>query len=356
MADVTRAFAPRDVWRLRTMQADGTPLEIETAVLVGRSPVREALDGWWRVGRHPVDTLVLNDADGTEVRGFVQAHRRRDVPVADLTYIAPALDRAEGARDHWLRLIGGACQWLGERGVARLFATVAEDDAAALSVFRQLGFAVVSNDTVFARPPDRPVPAMPGGIVNVQPTPDLDYAARTRRFDALPEALRASAGGDIIDWVDGPGTRRAPGPVLGGLCRSDAGTVVGAWQLVGGRVGHWLRVSAEPPAGADVVLGAALAWGAADGRLRARTIFASARGDEAALNLALREHGFDTAARRFRLVKNTTARVLTPEWPAVVERRAVLRRAPTTSVRTPVRFTGSAGRRTAPAARPGGSE
>jgi hypothetical protein len=51
-------------------------------------------------------------------------------------------------------------------------------------------------------------------------------------------------------------------------------------------------------------------------------VFATARGYESALNLALRECGFEPRVRRFRLVKHMAVRVMAPAWDkgAVAER------------------------------------
>ena len=164
---VTRPFSPRDALRLRRLQATGVSLEVEDALLVCKSPLRQAMTNWRPLGNGAIDTLVAPPPETGATGGFIQS-RRRCVPVeADLTYIAPALTRTNGAALSWGRLIADACQRLGASGVERAHAAIGEDDQVALQVFRQCGFTACTSDVVLSRPADTPAP--PGERLRLEP-------------------------------------------------------------------------------------------------------------------------------------------------------------------------------------------
>lgn len=94
----------------------------------------------------------------------------------------------------------------------------------------------------------------------------------------------------------------------------EKGAVVGAWRAVAGRSTSWLQVVTRPGSDVAAAVRSALAEMAADARFARLPVWSSARGYETALNLALRECGFEPRLRRFRLVKHTTANVMAPAW------------------------------------------
>jgi len=333
---VARPFTPLDALRLHAQQTTGTAFDIESEILLGRSPLRQALRGYARLGKARFVTLVLAPGTAGAPGGFVQGRIRDCDPAeADLAFIAPALASHDGAALAWGRLLAGACQHLGAKQVERVYVTVGEDDRVALQILRQLGFGVWTNDVVFVRPGGLPAPSAVPDVTTVDPTAALDHAIRSLVHESLPETVRANSIALGADWRAEPGGGYAPGPTVYRIWCEGNGTVRGAWRVVGGNRGHWLRIVARNGADTEALVRTALAEIARDTRLAPRPIHAAARGYEPELNLALRELGFEPALRRFHLVKHTTARVLAPAWRETPVREAALGRVPTSSAGLP---------------------
>jgi len=307
---VIRPFTPLHLASLRRHQATGAPLELESTVLVGRSPLREAVAGTWPLGDGAVGTWVLAPAGDLAAGGFVQARRRLSPSEADLVFIAPALSAAGGAALTWQRLVSAACAALAAGGVLRVYVAVDEHDRVALQVFRQLGFAPYTTDIVFrcapgARAPDESIPVARVG-------PAHEAAIRQLFRAGVPEAVRATEGSTRGDWETYPLGGRAPRGVRHWVWLADDLRVLGACRLVTGRDGHWLRLVLDEAAEPGPPIRRALADAARIGP--GQPVYAAARGYETKLNLGLREGGFEPVVGRFRLVKHAAARVLEPSW------------------------------------------
>jgi hypothetical protein len=282
----------------------GTALDLEGAVLDARSPLRQALAGWWPLARAGVDTLVLD----TDV-GFIQARRRLNGREADLTYVAPALTRANGAALAWQRLAGDACARLAGRGIERVHVSIAEDDQVAHQVLRQVGFAVCSGDLVLCRPASLPPPS--DGLAS-RPATAADTQAAGRLLSAgRPDGVRALEGPDG-DWGSYPLGGRAPVALHSRAILQGNGELAGAWRLVVGHGGAWLRLVAAD--GTDPALLAADALGRTAHELAGRPVYASARGYEPGLHVALRGLGFEPVVGRFRMIRHTAVHVVEPSW------------------------------------------
>ncbi len=314
LASVTRPFTPRDTLRLRNQQDVGTALDLETAVLLGQSPLRQAISGYLPLGNRGVQTLVLDSQDGSTPHGFVQARRCLDGTEADLTFIAPSLAAANGAALSWQRLISGACQWLGGQGTQRIFAAIEENDRVALQVLRHLGFVAYTSETVFRHPADSTPPAAPEGMVVMPAGARMTSAVHRLACLNSPDSIQANAGAPGGDWGRYPLGGRAPGAVSARVWLDKRGEVIGAWRLIAGRSGHWLQVLTSPGTEAGPPIRRALSDAAAGGDFPARPVYTTASAHEPGLNLALRQNGFEPVLGRLRLVKHTAVRVLEPEW------------------------------------------
>jgi hypothetical protein len=325
---VTRPFAPRDALLLRSLQTRGISLEIESDVLSDASPLRRALTTLWPLSESRSATLVLERPSSGVGGGCIQARWRRDRREADLTFAAPPLNGAPGAALVWQRLIAGVCQCLGEGGSVRIYAAVPETDQVALQIFRQVGFQVYTQDTVFRRAAGGPLPATesapaPSAALGLEP---IDVLAEhipqiTRLYlESLPDAARLHESPDGSSWRNYP-MGGWPEPVARRVVVDRVGAVLGAWYLHTGPNGAWLHIVAAPTSDAGaIVRSAVLCANATAGDL---PLHAAARGYEATLHLALREAGFEPVVGRFRLVKHTAVRVLEPAWQseALGERR-----------------------------------
>jgi hypothetical protein len=69
----------------------------------------------------------------------------------------------------------------------------------------------------------------------------------------------------------------------------------------------------------------------ADRRFRGRPLYAAPRGYEPDHSLVLRDAGFEVVARRYRLVRHATVRVLAPAWAPSARREAALGHKPTSA-------------------------
>jgi hypothetical protein len=326
---VTRPFAPSDALRLRSQQTIGTALELEAVVLLNESPLRQALASCWPWADGGVETLVQDPIDSSVPGGFIQARRRLGRPEADLTFVAPALNAASGAALCWQRLIAEVCQRLGAKGSQRIYVAIGESDQVSLQLLRQLGFAVHTSDVVFQRVPTLP-PLAPPADVRLAPMGSTRAAAvEALAWQDEPGAVRAHESPSGGEWRGYPLGGRAPGATAAAVWLDASGEVIGGWRLVAGRAGHWLQVVTGPGADPTLLGQSALAALATRGDFPARPVYATARGHEPNLNLALRELGFTPVAGRFRLVKHTTVRVLEPAWHATALRRRGLDTAPT---------------------------
>lgn len=309
---MTRPFAPRDALRLRSQQAAGTALDLEAVVLLGQSPLRQAIAGYLPWGNGGVETLVLDPPDSSG--GFVQARRRLSDTEADLTFIVPSLAAANGAALCWQRLIADACHWLGLKGVLRIYAAVHEDDRVALHVFRQLGFVVYTSDIVLRRPAELAPPEPPTDMTVVPASAETESAICRLVLSGLPQSVRAKEGSPNGDWLGYPVGGRTLGVDSSYAWLDQRGAIIGAWRVSAGCSGHWLRVATDH----DTDAGPPIQWALADAGgcdgLPPLPVYSAARGYEPDLNLALRENGFEPVQGRFRLVKHTAARVLEPAW------------------------------------------
>lgn len=330
-----RALRPQDVFWLREAQSSGESLEIEDGVLVGRSALRQALSTLWPLPGNPVAALVGAPEDNCPGGALVLARRRANASEADLVFIAPGLEKGNGVSLTWSRLVPEACQWLARRGVERVYVAVDEDDRLALQLLRQLGFVVYTNDVVFradASTATGAETAVPSGgaemrIAALQGA--VAFAARQLAQGSLPESAGRHLPAPGGDWDGYPlgGTRGTGHALLDGT-----GTVVGAWRVVPGRGGTWLRFVVGPEARDAALVAIAVAITREAVGRQDTVLYATARGYEPELNLELRDAGFEAVARRFRLVKHTAVRVLAPAWSGAELREAGLE-AHTTSAR-----------------------
>lgn len=283
-------------------------------MLLGGSPLAWAMRACWPLGDRPLQTYVARFLDGNAPDGFAQVRTRRRGADADLVFVAPALDETPRAALGWHRLLAEVCQSLGAQGIQRVHVAVPDDDQLLLQLARQLGFAVVTGDTVLCRPPGRPVAAATAAAADAVP----EAAAHRPTIEgwlyrAWPDPVRHTRETAEGAWDDYPVGGHAAGAALRRVWVDGRGAPRAAWRLYAGPAGLWLRVAvaADADAGAAVaraLAGARAAWG--DGL----PIHAAARGYEPALHLALREHGFAPVARRFRLVKTMTVLVREPVW------------------------------------------
>lgn len=300
---------------MRGLERVGASFDLEADLLAPRSALRGALEGLLPRRDPPLLTLLLSPGEQPAGRsGFLQARRHRGGESAEIVALAPSLEAERGASIAWQRLLSDACKRLGASGVQRLYAAIPDGDALALQVFRQAGFAAYTTDLVF-RAELAPEAEPRGQDADLVP---LDGGAREAELRGLQERGRPTtvraAEGPTPDWALYPMGGRWPKGSRA-VARLDArGAVQGGWRVLPGRRAAWLRIVCAEEADAGPLLRAALETAAALQDEGARELWTAVRGHEASLNLALRDEGFQPVGGRFRLVKHTTVRRMTPEW------------------------------------------
>lgn len=370
---MTRPFAARDILWLRRQGDAIVRFDIEGDVLDGRSPLGMAVSGLFDplrgvglrstprdgagggpshragagagagAGADGGDANGSGGTDGADVgrgaqpgfsgaatfvlphdsqrqAGFLQVRLRRparDGIEADIAAIAPPTEGVPGTALTWQRLIGDACHHLAHAKIPRIYAAVAEADALTIQVFRQCGFQPYANDTVLrldgaATPttPKRTDPAASRGCVeerSIHRHAIHGVIARTQ-----PSALTAHEP-DAAAWErSSPPGRSGPTPI-GRVLLDSVGEVAGAFRILQGRRGIWLRFVCG--AGLDPAELLDPAIEIIDRSLGGRRpVYCAVLGHESGLNTALRAAGFEPDRMRVRLVRHLAARRVAPEW------------------------------------------
>lgn len=317
---MTRPFGARDALWLRRQGDAVARFDLESQVIDGRSTFGLAMAGLLdplkggRIRRSGGASFVLPPETGRPA-GFIQVRLRRPtrqgVLEADVSAIVPALDHVHGAALTWQRLFGEGCHFLSDLGVHRIFAAVDDADSLALQVLRQCAFQPYANDTVFrldghaskpAEPRDDPASRsmlVPERSVHRHAIMSLIRESRPRGLEAHePE------GGD---WDRGALVDRSGVDPNGRVLIDERGEVAGAFRIIPGRQGVWLRIICGESIDPGRLLRAALDQ-IDNGSSGPRPVYCTAVGHESGINLVLRASGFSPCASRFRLVRHLAAR------------------------------------------------
>lgn len=309
-----RSFHARDLFFLRAQQASGVSLALEADILDGASPLRHALAACCSPRPRPVRTLVLQAADAQAPEGYLQLRAHRHGPAVDLCHIGPDLSAAPGVAHAWTRLVSGGAQWLGERGIQRLHVALPDDATVALQIFRQLGFAALTGDTLFRLDAaDAARPGDPAASLTLVPEaerhqPALERLARA----ALPTGANLPPDAADCAWRSYPLGGWLPGRAWARVWLGARGQTLGAVRMLRGPAGWWLHALADEKVDPEPLLRQALAE-AAD-RDSGAPVYAAARDGDLGLDMALRGLGFKVLGGRFRLVKALTRYVREPAW------------------------------------------
>lgn len=298
-----------DLIAIQQLQARGTQLDLERAVLWPHTPLQAALAVHWPFSPISAETIVLYPPTRRgRALGFLQARERCGRPEADIVFLAPALDTNADAVSIWYRLLAECAQQIGQKGGQRLFAQIANGNSIE-EIFRQAGFAVYTREDVY-RLDDWPSHLTKNKVLRHQRARDSWnllrlYAQLTPRTVQIAEGMLSpeGQGGKMGDWWD---QSRGAGYVL----QSD-GELDGAVRVQRGNAAYWLRFWLNPQAqgyGETLLQGAlSLLWAAPR-----RPIYCSVRDYASGLRAPLEQAGFRYLCTRSLLVKHTTARVKEP--------------------------------------------
>lgn len=302
-----RPFGLRDLPAARSLQRDGVWLDLFHHLLLRRSALATALIApvpWVGSG---LASFVWTPA--RQVQGFVQMLKRPGRHEADLLFLAPRLQQTPYGRPAWEKLLAACIAEAGAQGLRRLFASV-PDDQAESDALASLGWALYSKEEVY-------VLARPAHAAPAQPDPHLRprrpedvwwlrrlYSIYTPQPVQHAEGYNDDESGSLpLAWWE---LTNQSSFVL-----ADQGEVQGGVQVVSGRRGHWLLLHGDPGDGA--LMAAAVRHGiAASGNSR-WPMYCAVRPYQGGLAAVLTDHGFESFARRARLVKHVAMRVKAAE-------------------------------------------
>lgn len=302
-----RPFGLRDLLAVRSLQRDGVWLDLFHHLLLRRSALAMALIApvpWVGSG---LASFVWTPAQ--RAQGFVQILKRPGRHEADLLFLAPNLGKTPYGRPAWEKLLAACIAEAGAQGLRRLFASV-PDAPAEIDALASLGWALYSKEEVYvlARPA-HPAPAQPDLRLRPRRPEDVWWLRRLYSI-YTPQPVQHAEGysddeqGSLpLAWWEL--TNQSSFVV------DDQGDVLGGVQLVSGRRGHWLLLHGDP--GNSALMAAVVRHGIAASGNGRWPMYCAVRPYQGGLAAVLADHGFESFARRARLVKHVAVRVKAAE-------------------------------------------
>ncbi len=300
-------FGLQHIWLVRNLQQSGEVLDLESALLAPRTPLRLALQGL--LLHSGTRTYVLRSADaGGDLVGFAQVRVRRGMPAWDVTSLAPNLSSSEQAATVWYRLLLHLCIAAGECQMLRLFARLPEDHPAG-EVFHQAGFAVYSLERMFVSTAATAPIGLSSStrITPIQPRDSWDlkrlFHRTVPRLVLQAEDLdlnRSTYSSFINSFLD-----HEQGYVVRG--RSDE--LLAYAHLVSGSQGSWLRLMALPNLREPIHELLDHVLGVIRDQERHGPLYCTVRDYQGGIQSPLEERGFEFIGKYSLLVKHTTVHV-----------------------------------------------
>lgn len=303
-----RPFGLRDVLPVRSLQRNGVWMDLFHHLLLRRNALATALISpvpWVGTG---LASYVW--APRQRAHGFVQMLKRPGRYEANVLFLAPRLEQSPDGQSAWEDLLAACVSEAGAQSLRRLFASLPEG-AVEIDLLVSLGFMVYTSEEVF-------VLASPPRLSSTLPDPRL----RPRRSEDIwwlrrlysiytPQPVQHAEG---LQSDDG----RASLPLAwweltnqSGFVVHDKGDVLGGVQVVNGRRGHWLLLHGDP--GDADLMATVLRHGMAVARGSRWPIYCAVRDYQGGLATVLQDHGFQSFARRSRLIKHLAMRVKVAE-------------------------------------------
>jgi hypothetical protein len=305
---VIRPFGLRDVLAVRSLQREGVWLDLFHHLLLRRSALATALIApvpWVGTG---LASYVWSPVQ--QVQGFVQMLKRPGRYEADVLFMAPGLKQATFGQPAWQKLLATCIAEAGAQGLRRLFASLPEGEAE-IEVLASLGFMVYTSEEVFvlANPP-RHVSTASDPRLRSRRAEDVWWLRRLYSI-YTPQPVQHAEGHQSDDG-------QASLPLAwweltnqSSFVVHDKGEVLGGVQLVSGRRGHWLLLHGDP--GDAGLMAMVLRHGIeASGNSR-WPMYCAVRSYQGGLAAVLQDHGFQSFARRSRLIKHLAVRVKAAE-------------------------------------------
>lgn len=236
-----RPFRLDDIYLLYRLSPRATCLLDDQAFLSLRSSWVAALLSLLPGGKQQSATYVLRQAGhGLVHEGFVQLGRSPSPRAGKLLCLGPSLDDPSGHPAIWNKLLAYCVHQAAACGFDRLYADV-PDQPLLLQTLATVGFEPFVHQTVWRHPARAGTTS--GEALSVQPCRPVDCWDLWQLYrESTPGLVRQAEG---VGEECGPGERfvqnlgLATGEVY--LMRS-AGTLTGAFHLLEGSHGSWLRV------------------------------------------------------------------------------------------------------------------
>lgn len=303
-----RPFGLRDLWTVRSLQRDGVWLDLFHHLLLRRSALETALLApvpWVGTG---LASYVW--APARRVQGFVQMLKRPGRYEADLLFFSPRVRQLPHGQAAWEELLSACISQATAQALRRLFASLPEGEAE-IDALASLGFMIYTNEEVYVLA--RPLRAAQGPIdVRLRPRQPEDVWWLRRLYSIYtPQPVQHAEGHNSDDSAGALPLAWWELTHQSSFVVDDQGEVQGGVQLVSGRRGHWLLLHGDP---SDAQLTAAvLRHGVAAAAGSRWPMYCAVRDYQGGMAAVLRDHGFQSLARRSRLVKHLAVRVKAAE-------------------------------------------
>lgn len=178
-----RPLGLMDLPALARLQSEGIPLDPKRSLIQPQDPLRTALRAPLAFACPSAHTYVARrDAELGQGVGFVQLRcRSHDWRLADVAFIAPALDRSPAAMELWTQLLIAACLDAGQWGIERIFASLPAESQDAIP-FLNAGFIIFAREDILV---NREAALPAGNPPALRPQRDQDGWALQRLYGAL---------------------------------------------------------------------------------------------------------------------------------------------------------------------------
>ncbi len=296
-----RLFKPRDILLVRDLQTRSIPLDLERVLFCHRTPLTNALLGFF--SPKPANTLTCILKTSPEeggLRGLAQVERRRDRLEGDIICLASSPEENQAAPLLWESLLEHLCIWGAEGGILRLFAKLPRDDGQDMEAFQEAGFCTYTQEHIL-RLDQLPAHLPSPHEVPLRPQTAGDAWMLQRLYSSVtPHLVQQAEGLAKEDWAL---NHRWGGPRPRGYILEEKGEVLGCIRFTLGRGCHWLRMLLDHSARerAEELARWSLALLAAH---RPAPIYCCVRIYEEDLRTSLERNGFQYQMAQYLLVKH----------------------------------------------------
>lgn len=241
-----RPFQPGDFFLLQRLSRQATYLPCAHAFLQPQSSMSVALSAVLPWSTMKASTYVLRqEGHGLVHEGFLQVKRGANPREAEILCLAPSLDAPSGHPAIWNKLLSHLMYEAGALGFDRIYADV-PDQPLLVNTFAAVGFEPFCRQTVWrCFEPGAALDKTEGRLIAQLRSTTDDWDLLRLYTTTVPERVR------IAEGV--AGEREAMPQIMQNL-RPDQGVIyvirssgdlVGAFQLLRGQHGVWLRIWAD---------------------------------------------------------------------------------------------------------------